>query len=304
MKIHILLKGLFAAALFATAGCDEGNKNLLSRERVGACSWSWRLPMKDVATVMDKAGVKGIQLALGPFIEADGRHGEAESPETLKFVKEKIASGEWKLMNTMISFPQEDYTTLETIRKTGGIVPDDSWERNRRMITAAAKLTRELGAKYLLTHAGFLDEHDQQAYKKYVERVSWVRDECKRYGVQIMLETGQETADDLVKFLTDVPGLAVNFDPANMILYGKGEPVAALKKLFPWIVGVHIKDAKKTKVPGTWGEEVPWGTGEVDAGKFIAELEKLGYKGFYVVEREAGDNRAADIALAVERLMK
>ena len=89
MKIHILLKGLFAAALFATAGCDEGNKNLLSRERVGACSWSWRLPMKDVATVMDKAGVKGIQLALGPFIEADGRHGEAESPETLKFVKEK-----------------------------------------------------------------------------------------------------------------------------------------------------------------------------------------------------------------------
>jgi sugar phosphate isomerase/epimerase len=204
----------------------------------------------------------------------------------------------------MISFPQEDYTTLESIRKTGGIVPDECWERNRRMVSAAAKLTRELGAKYLLTHAGFLDESDEKAYRKYVERVSWVRDECKRHGVQIILETGQETADDLVKFLKDVPGLAVNFDPANMILYAKGEPIAALKKLFPWIVQVHVKDACKTKTPGTWGTEVPWGEGEVDAGKFVAELEKLGYKGNYVVEREAGDNRAGDIALAVEKLKK
>ena len=155
-----------------------------------------------------------------------------------------------------------------------------------------------------MLHAGFINHADKVGFAKLTDRLKYVRDICADAGTELTLETGQETADDLAAMLVDLPGVYVNFDPANMILYGKGEPVAALKKLFPWIVGVHIKDAKKTKVPGTWGEEVPWGTGEVDAGKFIAELEKLGYKGFYVVEREAGDNRAADIALAVERLMK
>lgn len=273
-------------------------------EKIGACSWSFNKPMAQLDAEMRKAGVTGIQLAVGPFIEADGRHGNAEGPETLKYVKGKIASGEWKLMSTMISFPQEDYTTLETIRRTGGIVPDDCWEKNRRMVTEAAKLTRELGAKYLLTHAGFLDESDEKAYRKYVERVSWIRDECRRHGVEIILETGQETAEDLEKFLKHVPGLGVNFDPANMILYAKGEPLKALKRLMPWIRQVHVKDACATKVPGTWGTEVPWGEGEVGGDKFIAELKRLGYKGNYVIEREMGDNRTGDIALAAKRLMK
>ena len=293
-----------AATACSTVGSPAAKCGGVDPVKIGACSWSFRKPVSELDAEMRKAGVKGIQLALGPFIEADGRHGDAESAESLAYVKAKIASGEWELMSTMISFPQEDYTTLETIRKTGGIVPDECWEKNRRMISEAAKLTRELGAKYLLTHAGFLDESDEKAYKKYVERVSWVRDECRRHGVEIILETGQETADDLVKFLNHVPGLGVNFDPANMILYGKGDPIAGLRKLMPWIRSVHVKDACATKTPGTWGTEVPWGEGEVGADMFVSELKRLGYKGHYVVERENGDNRTADIALAVKRLQK
>jgi sugar phosphate isomerase/epimerase len=293
-----------AATACSTVGSPAAKCGGVDPVKIGACSWSFRKPVSELDAEMRKAGVKGIQLALGPFIEADGRHGDAEGAESLTYVKAKIASGEWKLMSTMISFPQEDYTTLETIRKTGGIVPDECWEKNRRMISEAAKLTRELGAKYLLTHAGFLDESDEKAYKKYVERVSWVRDECRRHGVEIILETGQETADDLVKFLNHVPGLGVNFDPANMILYGKGDPIAGLRKLMPWIRSVHVKDACATKTPGTWGTEVPWGEGEVGADMFVSELKRLGYKGHYVVERENGDNRTADIALAVKRLQK
>ena len=293
-----------AATACSTVGSPAAKCGGVDPVKIGACSWSFRKPVSELDAEMRKAGVKGIQLALGPFIEADGRHGDAEGAESLAYVKAKIASGEWKLMSTMISFPQEDYTTLETIRKTGGIVPDECWEKNRRMISEAARLTRELGAKYLLTHAGFLDESDEKAYRKYVERVSWVRDECRRHGVEIILETGQETADDLVKFLNHVPGLGVNFDPANMILYGKGDPIAGLRKLMPWIRSVHIKDACATKTPGTWGTEVPWGEGEVGADMFVSELKRLGYKGHYVVERENGDNRTADIALAVKRLQK
>ena len=273
-------------------------------ERVGVCSWSWRKPMKEVAAEMEKAGVKGVHLALGPFIHADGRHGDAESKEAFDFIKAKIKSGQWKLMGTMIGTVGEDYTTLETIRKTGGIVPDQHWAENRKIVTKGAQLTKELGGTYMSLHAGFLDESDPVAYRKYVERVTWMRDECAKYGVKVIFESGQETAEDLAKFMKEVPGVGINFDPANMILYAKGEPLAALKTLMPWIVQVHVKDALLTKKPGTWGTEVPWGDGEVGGKTFLAELEKLGYKGNYVVEREAGDCRAKDINLAVERLVK
>ena len=107
-----------------------------------------------------------------------------------------------------------------------------------------------------------------------------------------------------MKFLEKVPGVFVNFDPANMILYGKGEPREAVKLLAPWIRQVHVKDALFTEKPGTWGTEVPWGDGAVGARAFIAELEKAGYKGNYVIEREGGNNRAAEIGLAAERLLK
>ena len=207
-------------------------------------------------------------------------------------------------MGTMIGTVGEDYTTLETIKKTGGIVPDQHWAENQKIVTKGAQLTKELGGTYMSLHAGFLDESDPVAYRKYVERVTWMRDECAKYGVKVIFESGQETAEDLAKFMKEVPGVGINFDPANMILYAKGEPLAALKTLMPWIVQVHVKDALLTKKPGTWGTEVPWGDGEVGGKTFLAELEKLGYKGNYVVEREAGDCRAKDINLAVERLVK
>jgi sugar phosphate isomerase/epimerase len=305
MKMRMLLPVVLVTAILAATGCSYVQKSsTLESERVGVCSWSWRLPMKDVAASMDKAGVKGVHLALGPFIAPDERHGAAESKEAWDFVKAKVASGQWKVMGTMVATVGEDYSTLETIKKTGGIVPDQHWEANKKIVTKGAILTKELGCKYMSMHAGFLDEHDKIAYSKFVERVKWMRDEAAKYGVMIIFESGQETAEDLAKFMKAVPGVGINFDPANMILYDKGEPIAALKTLFPWIVQVHVKDAIKTSKPGTWGTEVPWGKGQVGAEKFVAELERLGYKGFYVVEREAGDDRAGDIVLAVERLKK
>ena len=118
------------------------------------------------------------------------------------------------------------------------------------------------------------------------------------------VETGQETAEDLRHFLDVVehPALGVNFDPANMILYGKGDPIEAVKTLAPWIKHVHIKDATASNAPGEWGEEVPWGDGEVEGGKFIQTLDEIGFSGTLAIEREAGDARAHDIKLAVKRL--
>ena len=271
-------------------------------ERIGVCSWSYQRPLREVADEMAKIGVKGIDLALTPFVAPDGRHGVEEGEEALAFAKAQFASGAWRLFATMISFPQEDYSTLDTIRKTGGVVPDDCWPRNREIAAAAAELSGTLGAPYMLFHAGFLDESNPAAYAAYVERVSFVRDACAKAGVQLILESGQETAEDLARFLRDVPGLYVNFDPANMILYGKGRPMEALETLVPWIRKIHVKDADATAVPGTWGTERPWGEGQVGVAAFIDALNGLGFTGNLTIEREGGDDRVGDIARAAARL--
>jgi sugar phosphate isomerase/epimerase len=83
--------------------------------------------------------------------------------------------------------------------------------------------------------------------------------------------------------------VCVNFDPANMILYDKGDPVEAVHVLGKWIRQVHLKDATRTKVPGQWGTEVPVGTGEVAWPEFFDALAKLNFSGPLVIEREAGE---------------
>jgi sugar phosphate isomerase/epimerase len=118
----------------------------------------------------------------------------------------------------------------------------------------------------------------------------------------LCLETGQETAVDLVTVLKQLnrSNVGVNFDPANMILYAKGNPIEALRILGPWIRQVHIKDATLTKTPGTWGVEVPAGEGEVDWKTFFAALKELRFTGNFVIEREAGTQRVIDIRRARE----
>ena len=293
----------FAAVALVAAGCrTTAPSAAIDPARVGVCSWSWREPLSGVAVQMEKSGVKGIHLALGPFIAPDERHGAAESPSAWQFVKDKVASGEWNVMATMVGMVGEDYSTLDSIRATGGIVPDATWEANKRIVSRGAAMTKELGCRYMSTHAGFLDESDPKAFAKFVERVKWMRDECAKNDVVLILESGQETAADLAKFMAAVPGVGINFDPANMILYAKGRPLEALRTLYPWIRSVHVKDACETKEPGTWGTEVPWGEGEVGGAEFVRRLEALGYRGNYVVEREGGDRRAEDIRIAIGAL--
>lgn len=92
-----------------------------------------------------------------------------------------------------------------------------------------------------------------------------------------------------------------------MLLYDKGNPIDALRTLGPWIRQVHIKDARRTKVSGTWGEEVVAGTGEVDWRAFFTMLQAVGFQGALGIEREAGDQRVADIGAAramVEEISK
>ena len=287
-------------------------------KNISVCSWSYRLSAARVAEEMSKSGVTHVHLALNPFVDplavVPGTAGETENVagtggvDSLERqradIEEYLASGRWVISSTLHNSRYDDYSTLESIRRTGGLVPDEHWEENKAIIAKVVKLTAEWKAPYMMLHAGYINHADPVGFAKLTDRLKYVRDLCADAGIGLTLETGQETADDLAEMLTNLPGVYANFDPANMILYGKGDPVRAVGILAPWIRHVHIKDAKYAKVPGAWGEEVEWTKGEVNADAFIAALDKIGFTGYLAVEREAGNDRAGDIAAAVEDLKR
>src|SRR6266567_3804631 len=166
--------------------------------------------------------------------------------------------------------------------------------------------TRALGLNDLMLHAGFIPEPRQPDRKPFLDTLLKVSDLAKRKGVTIAFETGQETADLLRLTLNDLkcPNLKVNFDPANMLLYDKGDPIRAVEILGPDIRSVHVKDARRPKVAGQWGEEVPLGEGDVYISKFVKALRRVGYRGPLCIEREVGDQagRLADVAEGIRFL--
>jgi sugar phosphate isomerase/epimerase len=138
-------------------------------------------------------------------------------------------------------------------------------------------------------------------------RLDLIADVFAGKDIDVAFETGQETATVLLEFLKKLgrKNVGVNFDPANMILYDKGNPIEALRDLGAWLKQVHIKDGRRTKVSGTWGEEVVVGTGDVPWKEFFDALRELKFNGYCCIEREAGTSRLADIRTAkaiVQRL--
>ncbi len=256
---------------------------------VGVCSWSLGNDLDKIAA----AGVDSVHLAIVPALADDGSQYLA-----------KVAKSNLEISAAMINFPQEDYSTLESIRATGGIVPDNCWWDNRGLALRAIEMTAELKVRFLSMHFGFIDMQNPAKAKTLIERTRMLADKADEHNITLLLETGQEAAEELREFLEKLnhPALGVNFDPANMILYGKGNPVEAVGILGPWIKHVHIKDALQTKTTGTWGSEVVWGTGEVDADKFLRALKSAGFTGALAVEREGGDDRLGDIKKAVAKL--
>jgi sugar phosphate isomerase/epimerase len=268
-------------------------------ERLAVCSWSLQpSDSHDLVRKLETAGAQRVQLALDPL---------RETPTRWENAAHILSASGITIISGMFGCVGEDYSTLETIRATGGIAPDATWEQNLKNIRATVKLAAQLGLKLVTFHAGFLphDESDP-GFVKMMERLATVAGMFAAENISLGLETGQETAAALAALLKKLScsNIGVNFDPANMILYDKGDPIEALWILQPWIRQVHLKDAKRTQVPGTWGEEVPVGTGDVDWRKFFSTLNEIQFTGNFVIEREAGNQRVADIRAAREIFLK
>lgn len=264
---------------------------------IGVCSWSLQVKsIPELKRLMDRLGCDVVQIACG-----DPHHAAWDEGDKLPEAAKKAG---FRMTGSMLGFPGEDYTTPETIRKSGGFGdPALRPERIERFKWALDR-TLALGLKDLMLHAGFLPEPGDPARKPFLDTLAKVADLAKGKGVTVAFETGQETADLLKQTLDELksPNLRVNFDPANMLLYEKGDPIRAVEILGPYIRSVHVKDAVMTKVPGTWGDEVPLGQGQANIKKFIQTLKKVGYTGALCIEREVGDQeqRVKDIAHGIK----
>jgi sugar phosphate isomerase/epimerase len=260
---------------------------------IGVCSWSLQVTsVPELRRFLDQLGVNVVQIACGDPYHASWDEGD-DMPEAA------LAAG-FDLSGTMCGFLGEDYTTPQTIQKTGGF--GDPATRLERFAWALDR-TRALGLTDMMLHAGFLPEPGDPDRKPFLDTLAKVSDMAKAEGVTVAFETGQETADLLRQTLDDLqcPNLKVNFDPANMLLYDKGDPIRAVEILGPDIRSVHLKDANRPTTPGQWGEEVPLGKGQADIPRFVQTLKAVGYRGPLCIEREVGnqEERFADIVHGV-----
>jgi len=191
---------------------------------------------------------------------------------------------------------------------TIGLVPRETREARIAHIKKASDFATQCGIDAVQTHCGFIPENpNDPVYKETVVAMREVAEYCKRNGQNFRYETGQETPITLVRAIQDV-GLdnqGVNFDLANLILYGKANPVDAIELLGPYVQGIHAKDGLWPTNPKELGQEVPIGKGKVDFPRIISRLKELKYRGAVTIEREiSGPQQTEDVRAAKAYLEK
>lgn len=256
---------------------------------IGICSWSLRSETpQGLALDMRRCGISRVQLALVPL--AVDSHWENCSTV--------LSESGVSILSGMFEPVGEDYSTLEAIAKTGGVRQDSTWQKTLDLAIQTSQIASDLGLSLVTFHAGFLPHEACNERTKMLDRLAHIAEIFHSNGSSIAFETGQENAAVLLGVLEElaIPYIGVNFDPANMILYAQGDPVASIKKLESWVRQVHVKDAVATKVKAKWGSEVIVGEGDVDWTSFLAAIPQ-GVD--LIIEREAGNDRIEDIQKAI-----
>ncbi|MCZ6445968.1 MAG: sugar phosphate isomerase/epimerase [Planctomycetota bacterium] len=265
----------------------------MTNPRIGVCSWSLRpSDSRQMIAALRRLDIAAVQLALGTA---------RTEPSIDSGVVDRLRSVGFRIVSGMMGMAAEDYSTLESIRRTGGVRPDKTWPSNRRHAAAVARFAGQQAIGLVTFHAGFLPQRrDDPERSAMLERLRRIADLFGEHGVDVALETGQETAETLADVLAELdrPNVGVNFDPANVILYDAGDPIQALCRLAPFVRQVHVKDALPADSPGTWGTEVAMGRGAVDWDAFFAQALAICPAVNFVIERESGANRDADVASA------
>jgi sugar phosphate isomerase/epimerase len=238
------------------------------------------------------AGMDRVQLALVPLLDAH---------EVWCDIGERLRAAGIAIQSGMLAPRGEDYSSIPRIRETGGLRPDATWPDNLKLSMGVARAAGTLGIRLVTLHAGFIP-HDRAdpLWGRMIERLRTVIDLFAEEGIDIAFETGQESAACLIEALEalDRPRAGVNFDPANMLLYGAGDPLEGFRLLKPWVRQLHAKDATPSGQPDVWGRETPVGAGAVPWKPLMAEVATLPEHVAVVIEREGGERRVEEVASA------
>ncbi len=193
---------------------------------------------------------------------------------------------------------------------TIGLVPRATRSARMDALKQTSDFAKRLGIPRVQTHCGFIPENPgDPLYKEAVLAIRDVAMHCAANGQDFLMETGQETPTTLKRAIVDVgqPNLGVGLDTANLILYGKANPVDAVESIGAYVKSVHAKDGMWPTDPMRLGEEVLIGTGRVDFLRVFSRLYKLGYKGAITIEREtSGPQQIEDVKhekLYLERIL-
>ena len=242
-------------------------------------------------------GIPTVQLSYPAHLDSDDGIGQ---------IKEAVQQTGVEITTVFCAFSGESYADIPTVHDTVGLVPAATRTERVARLDQISEFAQKLGVDRVAAHIGFMpeDESDPE-YAVLVGVVQGICDNLKARGQVFALETGQETAKTLRRFIKDVArdNLFVNFDPANMILYGNDNPVEAMDLLGPWVDGVHCKDGSWPTVPGQLGEEKPLGEGDVNIAAWLEKLIGTGFRGTLTIEREiSGEEQRRDILKAKQLL--
>ena len=220
-----------------------------------------------------------------------------------------LTDEKFTVVTAVCSYIGESYLNIPTVEATVGLVPPATRHARIARTKAVSDVAKDLGIDSVACHIGFLPEDSNNALYSEIRDVTRdICDYCGKNGQRFTLETGQEPAKVLLQFIEDVQreNLKINFDPANMILYGTGDPIEALGVLAPHVISVHCKDGDwpDRDTPEALGEERPLGEGSVGIDRFVHRLKELGYRGMLSIEREEPDTekRNRDIEAAIKLL--
>ncbi|MCD0459751.1 sugar phosphate isomerase/epimerase family protein [Roseiconus lacunae] len=246
-----------------------------------------------------------------PTIQLHAPHQGQRSAADAEKLKQQLDQMGVQCTAVFGGFEGESYADIPTVVQTIGLVPQASRESRFREMCEISDFSKALGCDTIALHLGFIpeDSSDPQ-YDAVVAITAKLCDYCNENGQFLHLETGQETAEGLIEFIAAVgcSNLKINFDPANMILYGTGEPIEALRLLAPHVRSVHCKDGTWSDQPGkTWGCEVPLGQGDVNIEAYLKTLHEIGYSGPLTIEREIPEDperQKAEIGGAIELLSR
>lgn len=269
---------------------------------IGVMFWGGRDPVETLREV------KGLGVRCGQI----GVPGDMDLGRSAQDAwKSALAAEQFTIVTVFAAFQGESYADIPTVQSTVGFIPPATRVEREKRTLECSDFAAALGVPSIATHIGFVPEDSSHPdYVAVREMVRRVCDHAAAHKQTFALETGQEPAQTLLHFFKDADraNLRINFDPANMILYGTGDPIEALGVLARHVVSVHAKDGDwpPKGVAGALGKEKALGQGAVGMERFIEKLKQIGYRNPLNVERECHDRqeRLRDIKMGVGLLQR